>query len=157
MANRLFDLDGCLTDEGLRLLISGELEELERLEAAEHLSFCDSCTLRYSELLCDGALMEAPDLIRPGVFRKLRQQARRIFINRYAAVAAAAGFALVFWVSGVFTVDDYAAQGEWMEAVGETTSRFTENTSEITEKFTDGVYNFFRNFDLKGALSHEKE
>ena len=34
----LFDKNGCLTDEGLQALQAGGLDELGRLETAEHLS-----------------------------------------------------------------------------------------------------------------------
>ena len=39
----LFDQNGCLTEEGLHAVIGGQLDELGRLEAAEHLSYCDEC------------------------------------------------------------------------------------------------------------------
>lgn len=47
----LFDKNGCLTDEGLQALQAGGLDELGRLEAAEHLSYCDKCMDRYTALL----------------------------------------------------------------------------------------------------------
>ena len=47
----LFREDGCLTDEGLQALRDGQLDELGRLEAAEHLSYCDKCMDRYTALL----------------------------------------------------------------------------------------------------------
>ena len=50
---KLFREDGHLTDEGLRALIAGELDEMGRLETAEHLDFCDQCVERYSELLTE--------------------------------------------------------------------------------------------------------
>ena len=34
----LFREDGCLSDEGLHALTTGQLDELGRLEAAEHLA-----------------------------------------------------------------------------------------------------------------------
>lgn len=37
----LFLQTGHLSDEGLQALIDGMLDEMQRLEAAEHLSFCD--------------------------------------------------------------------------------------------------------------------
>lgn len=37
----LFREDGCLSDEGLHALTAGQLDELGRLEAAEHLAYCD--------------------------------------------------------------------------------------------------------------------
>ena len=39
---KLFDAEGHLTDEGLYALKDGTLDDLGALEAAEHLSFCDS-------------------------------------------------------------------------------------------------------------------
>lgn len=47
----LFDKNGCLTDEGLQALQAGGLDELGRLETAEHLSYCDKCMDRYTALL----------------------------------------------------------------------------------------------------------
>lgn len=47
----LFDKNGCLTDEGLQALQAGGLDELGRLESAEHLSYCDKCMDRYTALL----------------------------------------------------------------------------------------------------------
>ena len=47
----LFDKNGCLTDEGLQALQAGGLDELGRLETAEHLAYCDKCMDRYTALL----------------------------------------------------------------------------------------------------------
>ena len=41
----LFDAKGCLSEEGLQALVGGQLDETQRLEAAEHEVspiFCDS-------------------------------------------------------------------------------------------------------------------
>ena len=57
----LFDQNGHLTDEALQALIREEdLDELQRLEISEHLSFCDACTARYTDLLCDDVLQSPP-------------------------------------------------------------------------------------------------
>ena len=37
----LFNKEGHLTDEGLRAVVDGTLDEMGRLEASAHLSFCD--------------------------------------------------------------------------------------------------------------------
>ena len=47
---KLFDAEGHLTDEGLYALKDGTLDDLGALEAAEHLTFCDYCLLRYGFL-----------------------------------------------------------------------------------------------------------
>lgn len=52
----LFDKNGCLTDEGLQALQAGRLDELGRLETAEHLSYCGKCMDRYTALLTADAL-----------------------------------------------------------------------------------------------------
>ena len=46
MELELFNDQGCLTDEGLQALIAGSLDEMGRLEAAEHLAYCDRCLKR---------------------------------------------------------------------------------------------------------------
>ena len=55
--NELFNQDGCLTDYALSALIHDKpLDELERLELSEHLSFCDACIERYTAMLCFAVL-----------------------------------------------------------------------------------------------------
>lgn len=50
--------DGHLTDEALSALIQQvPMGELERLEIAEHLAFCDICLQRYTTLLTDAPLL----------------------------------------------------------------------------------------------------
>ena len=44
----LFRDDGCFTEEGLHALLCGQLDEMGRLEAAEHLAYCDRCMDRYT-------------------------------------------------------------------------------------------------------------
>ena len=54
-----FHTDGHLTDEALAALIrDGRPDELSRLEIAEHLSFCDVCLQRYTDLLSGTTLLE---------------------------------------------------------------------------------------------------
>ena len=89
--NKLFDADGHLTDEGLYAIKDGTLDDLGALEAAEHLSFCDYCLLRYTAMI-DAApdCMKQPmrDLI-PQVQSLMRLRSFRIMTNRYVSAAAA--------------------------------------------------------------------
>ena len=63
-----FDKHGHLTEEALRVLTDGgSLTELERLELAEHLSYCDGCLERYAALLAETPLMEPPTLSMPEI------------------------------------------------------------------------------------------
>ena len=99
----LFRTDGHLTDEGLRALIDGTLDEMQRLEAAEHLSFCGDCLLRYTQRMDGAALAQPPQPLRESVLARIRRRAVAIFFNRYAAAGAAACLALALWGTGVFS------------------------------------------------------
>ena len=97
--NKLFDADGHLTDEGLYAIKDGTLDDLGALEAAEHLSFCDYCLLRYTAMI-DAApdCMKQPmrDLI-PQVQSLMRLRSFRIMTNRYVSAAAAVVLGFVMW------------------------------------------------------------
>lgn len=93
----LFNKEGHLTDEGLRAVVDGTLDEMGRLEASEHLSFCDSCLVRYTELLADDTLLVPETPLTPTVLARVRRRAVRVFFNRYTRVAAVAAFAVVLW------------------------------------------------------------
>ena len=96
----LFREDGCLTDEGLQALIDGQLDELGRLEAAEHLSYCTKCLDRYTALLTGDKLETPPrDLSRP-LGRALWVHLMANFYGRAAVAAVAAVLALTIWRSG---------------------------------------------------------
>ena len=67
--NKLFDAEGHLTDEGLYAIKDGTLDDLGALEAAEHLSFCDYCLLRYTAMID-----AAPDCMKQPMRALLPQQ-----------------------------------------------------------------------------------
>lgn len=98
----LFRPDGHLSDEGLQALVDGRLDEMARLEAAEHLGFCTPCMQRYIGFLT-GEVLQAPpqDLVLP-VARGVRQKQLRLGAKRYAAAAAAVALAITLWGAGVF-------------------------------------------------------
>ncbi len=98
----LFLQTGHLSDEGLQALIDGTLDEMQRLEAAEHLSFCDECLTRYTALLTGDVLEEPEQDVTLPVMRRLRRRAVKIAWNRYAAAAAAVVITAGLWYSGVF-------------------------------------------------------
>ena len=95
--NKLFDAEGHLTDDGLYALKYGTLDDLGALEAAEHLTFCDYCLLRYTALV-DAApeCLKTPmrDLI-PQVQNLMRLRRFRIMTNRYVSTAAAVALAFM--------------------------------------------------------------
>lgn len=102
--NALFDAEGHLTDGGLQALQDGRLDELGSLEAAEHLTFCDLCLARYTELVeAVSAQIMTPmrDLI-PEVQALMWLRRFRIMTNRYVSVAAAVILAFSLWRFGFF-------------------------------------------------------
>lgn len=96
----LFLPDGCLSDEGLNALASGSLDELERLEAAEHLSYCDHCMDRYTALLTEDILEPPPRSVRSTVMTTIWVRVMQNTYGRAAVAAAAAVLALTFWRTG---------------------------------------------------------
>lgn len=96
----LFRDDGCLTDEGLQALVEGTLDELGRLEAAEHLSYCDRCLDRYTALLTGDVVEQPPrDLSRP-VGRSILIRLMQNVYGRMAVAGVAAVLALTLWRGG---------------------------------------------------------
>ena len=98
----LFNERGCLTDEGMHALIDGRLDELGRLEAAEHLAYCDRCVERYTALL-SGDVIETPrePIVGP-VMKNLWLRIMQNTVGRAAVAGVAAALALTFWSAGVF-------------------------------------------------------
>ena len=89
--------DGCLTDEGLRALTAGQLDELGRLETAEHLSYCDACMDRYTALLTADALETPPRSMRGTVMSTIWVRLMQNTYGRVAVASVAAVLALTMW------------------------------------------------------------
>ena len=96
----LFDTNGCLTDEGLQALVHGQLDELGRLEAAEHLAYCDRCTDRYTALLTDDVLETPPRSAHGAVMGTIWMRLMQNTWGRAAVAGAAAVLALTLWRAG---------------------------------------------------------
>ena len=92
--------DGCLTDEGLRALMAGQLDELGRLETAEHLSYCDACMDRYTALLTADALETPPRSMRGTVMSTIWVRLMQSTYGRAAVAGVAAVLALTMWRAG---------------------------------------------------------
>lgn len=99
----LFREDGCLSDEGLHALTAGQLDELGRLEAAEHLSYCDKCTDRYTALLTADALADPPRDVRRTVMSTIWVRLMQSTYGRAAVAGVAAVLALTMWRTGALT------------------------------------------------------
>jgi len=158
---KLFDTGGHLTDYALKALSQSqqELTDLQRLEISEHLSFCDDCLVRYTELLCDDVLISPPVPITQTVMQKIKNRARVIFFNRYFSVGVAAGFAVVFWVTGVFSPSEGISQPyiNAADSVAQSASSITQRAVNATEGFSQGFSNIIDNLFEKGDLTNEKE
>ena len=96
----LFREDGCLSDEGLHALTAGQLDELGRLEAAEHLAYCDKCTDRYTALLTADALTDPPRDVRRTVMSTIWVRLMQSTYGRAAVAGVAAVLALTMWRTG---------------------------------------------------------
>lgn len=90
-----FDPRGHLTEDTLTALIRQDgLTELERLELAEHLAYCDHCLQRYTLLLEEPVLLTPAADIREPLLRRIRARAFRLLTHRWATAAAAVLLAL---------------------------------------------------------------
>ena len=96
----LFDKNGCLTDEGLQALQAGGLDELGRLETAEHLSYCDKCMDRYTALLTADALETPPHSAHKAVMAAVWVRLMQNTWGRAAVAGVAAVLAFTMWRSG---------------------------------------------------------
>lgn len=150
--NNLFDADGHLTDDGLYALKDGTLDDLGALEAAEHLSFCDYCLLRYTELIdAAPACLQQPmrDLI-PQVQNLMRLRRFRIMTNRYVSEAAAVVLCFMLWgfVSmggsqraaqrAIQPAEPRASFGQWVNA---TVGDFYTGLGDAFDQFTQAAGN----------------
>lgn len=100
---KLFNENGHVSDDALKAVLDGTLDELHSLEVSEHLSFCDACLERYTALLTDDILLTPAKPIKPDVIQKIRLRTFRVFTNKYLTAAAAVALALTMWGTGVFT------------------------------------------------------
>lgn len=92
----VFREDGHLSGGALEALAKSEdrFDELERLEIAEHLAFCDYCLQRYTLALEDGALLAPERSCQKALRARIRSRALRLVTSRYATAAAAVALAL---------------------------------------------------------------
>ena len=151
----LFYENGHLTPEGLNALVDGQLDEMARLEAAEHLSFCDECLVRYTALVEQAPLAAHQTPLAPGVWQRIRRRTWRIVTSRYATAAAAAAFALIIWGTGLFQNlgtprEVKPAPPDEPKAYSTVTSRMNEFVSETGRQINAAITDFFARFQ-KGA------
>ena len=142
---KLFDAEGHLTDEGLYALKDGTLDDLGALEAAEHLTFCDYCLLRYTKMIDNAPeCLQQPmrDLI-PQVQNLMRLRSFRIMTNRYVSTAAAVALAFLLWNVARPTPT-------------EPQPSFRQRVNSVVGGFYESLNNTFKNFTLTAESGLEQ-
>lgn len=139
---KIFQSDGHLRQEALYALAQNQpLEELERLEIAEHLAFCDHCLQRYTHALGDNALLTPAHSCRETVLQRIRSRTLHILSSRYATAAAAVALALTFlWsdhpVPKIIMTERPTLEermDNWAERWSNSTGAFMEHFNHIFE------------------------
>ena len=121
----VFRPDGHLTEDALISLTAGRpLDELGRLEIAEHLAYCDRCLQRYTELLAESPLLTPERPCHTGLRRRILGRTVRLAVSRYATAAAAIALALtLLWGSAGISVPAGRSDPPfWMQAGGSVTA-----------------------------------
>lgn len=137
-------IDGtsCLSDAALAALVNGGLDPAQRLAAAQHLSYCDGCLLRYAALQETASSPPPPPGLEKRIFSAVRHTRLRLWIKRVAPAAAAACFALAFTFTGLFGkppdmspagVDGFRAERDIVSAVSQTAAQYKAAASPVLE------------------------
>ena len=135
----IFRHDGHLTDGALAALVVGEpLDETARLEIAEHLAFCDLCLQRYTDALTGTELLTPEQSCRESLWRRIRARAARLFLNRYAAAAAAVTLALtMLWGSAGVTLPERLPLPEDRPTVSDGLRKWNESLDSVMSGLND--------------------
>ena len=149
----LFNTRGHLTDDALKILSGGgPLTELERLEIAEHLDFCDECLMRSMEFLPEGALLAPARTCRETLWKRIRQRAVQVLASRYATAAAAIAIAAGLWSFNIFggLVTGSAALSN-TDRYAQRQGDFSEKIEQLDRAVSSGLSWFNRLFDFGGG------
>lgn len=144
----LFDRNGHLTEEALAALIrERELDELGRLEAAEHLAFCDLCLQRYMDALAGAELLTPERSCRESLWVRIRMRTVRLVTSRYATAAAAVALALtVVWGSGRIDLVRRPALPEDRPSVSQGLREWPTKWNTALDSVMSGLNDFFDGF-----------
>ena len=155
---KLFDAEGHLTDEGLYALKDGTLDDLGALEAAEHLTFCDYCLLRYTKMIDNAPeCLQQPmrDLI-PQVQNLMRLRSFRIMTNRYVSTAAAVALALLLWNVTTLGITGSTGVPVARPTPTEPQPSFRQRVNSVVGGFYESLNNTFKNFTLTAESGLEQ-
>ena len=135
----LFDPSGHLTDRALLALVRNEeLDELARLELAEHLAYCDRCLQRYTALLADVPLLVPAHSCRESLWRRIRVRTLRLLTSRYATAASAVALALtVLWGSAAVPLPKRPSLPEVPQRLQSWPQRWSDSLDGALSRFND--------------------
>jgi len=119
-------------------------DELERLEIAEHLAFCDECLRRYTALLEDeGALLVPERSCGRSLRRRIRLRGLQAAASRYATAAAAVALALTVLWGGRGVELTRPILPEDRPSVSQRLSGLTGELNDSLRETVSGLSNFF--------------
>lgn len=133
----LFDVEGHLTDNAFKGLIQETLSPLQSLEVSEHLSYCDECISRYTDLLCEDYYITPLQPIMPDVMVKIKNMKRNLYINKFFSATIAASFALIYCIGNMFMSDYSFRPDRIVERLGDSSQAIFEQTQRVTEEISD--------------------
>jgi len=138
--------DGHLSGSALRALAeNGDgFDELERLEIAEHLAFCDECLRRYTARLEDEAALLVPEnSCRKTLWNRIRVRALQAAVSRCATAAAAVALALTVLWSGRGVEFTRPVLPEDRPSVSQRLSGLTGELNDSLRETVSGLSDFF--------------
>lgn len=146
-----FRPDGHLTDAALTALVRGDcLEELDRLELAEHLAYCDQCLQRYTELLSEGPMLTPARSCRESLRRRIRQQGRPAWRQpvRHGRGGAVTLALTLLWGSGNLSGRWHSTAPSLLERAGTALTEWTDAWPQAWEEALSGFSGLFDNFGV---------
>ncbi len=153
MTNKCFEHNTHISDYGFNSLICETASEIQRLEMAEHLSFCDECTDRYVNLLTDDKLIDVKNSVKKSIMQKIHGKIYKALINKYTIYVSAACIAFMVWTSGVLnympqftnSIDEYFEQTYIRFYEQRNSQNEREFILQNTEKpLSDAITNLFK-------------
>jgi len=134
-----------LTEEALAALAGGqELDELTRLELAEHLAFCDRCLQRYTEALADAELLAPERSCQESLWRRVRARTLHLLTSRYATAAAAVALALTMvWGSARLDIPEKQPLPEERPQAARELREWSKRWNDSLNSAMSGLNDFF--------------
>lgn len=144
----VFREDGHLSGGALTALAKNEdrFDELERLEIAEHLAFCDFCLQRYTLALEEAPLLAPERSCQRGLWTRVRLRALRLVTSRYATAAAAVTLALTVLWGGERVEFTRPVLPEDRPSVSQRLTGLTGELSDSLHETVSGLSDFFDGF-----------